>query len=220
MRNNQSEQRGRTGAPLPTLAPCGHAASKVYPGLPEYEYPSPVSVRNTFLNVEIGRPPSIDEFYQERGLRSAPGSAFGIPPGLNSGIAGSQVTEEDDFVPAREKMQENTPKAQPSQPGSTVAVTQWPRTMSGDGLEEFISAGLGVVDVSGKAPSLKEMPPPPPPERAPQFIIPESLPPLPNGREKDAADVPVPVKLAQAEVVATPAPSTGALGMSASTVCP
>ena len=120
-----------------------------------------------------------------------------LEQGLNSGIAGSQVTEEallllhtalrpsegrgggwgggpllashtsfpfctaiaatlwtlsagngqeDDFVPAREKMQENTPKArssaqdsalidllarprkaQPSQPGSTVAVTQWPR---------------------------------------------------------------------------------------------
>ncbi|CAE7790933.1 unnamed protein product [Symbiodinium sp. CCMP2592] len=185
----------------PATVSTSASPMKVYAGLPDYEYPSPVSVRNTFLNVEIGRPPSIDEFYQERGLRSAPGSAFGIPPGLDSGITGSQVTDEEDFVPRKENMQDNSPKATTasSQPGSTIAVTQWPRTMSGDGLEEFISLGLGVVDISGQAPSLKEMPPPPPAERAPQFVIPESLPPLPTGsRDKDAADLPVPVKLAQA----------------------
>lgn len=185
----------------PATVSTAASPMKVYAGLPDYEYPSPVSVRNTFLNVEIGRPPSIDEFYQERGLRSAPGSAFGIPPGLDSGITGSQVTDEDDFVPRKENMQDNSPKATTasSQPGSTIAVTQWPRTMSGDGLEEFISLGLGVVDISGQAPSLKEMPPPPPAERAPQFVVPESVPPLPTGsRDKDAADLPVPVKLAQA----------------------
>ena len=35
--------------------PAGIYSAKVIPGLPEIEYPSPVSVRNTFLDTDIGR---------------------------------------------------------------------------------------------------------------------------------------------------------------------
>eukprot|EP00435_Cladocopium_sp_Y103_P023952 s2517_g5.t2 len=149
---------------------------KVIPGLPEIEYPSPVSVRNTFLDTDIGRPPSLDEFFQERLLRSAPGSA--LP---QSKMFDSQVDEEPEFLPS------TTP----------VIPTAWPRTMSGEGLEDFFAAvGVaGVTDIStGQSPSAKEMPPPPPMQNAPQFVAAE-LPPLPAGGY--ASDLPVPVKLAQ-----------------------
>lgn len=160
---------------------------KVIPGLPEIEYPSPVSVRNTFLDTDIGRPPSLDEFYEERALRSAPGSAFGH---FGSKAFDSQVDEEPEFVPRAESKQKSVPQMTPVMP------TAWPRTMSGEGLEDFLAAvGVaGVTDVSGKSPSAKEMPPPPPSQKAPQFEATE-LPPLPASGY--AADLPVPVKLAQ-----------------------
>lgn len=40
--------------------------------LPEYEYPVPVIVRNTFIETKVGRPVSLDEFFQERRIRSCP----------------------------------------------------------------------------------------------------------------------------------------------------
>mmetsp|Transcript_43217 Transcript_43217/g.87107 ORF Transcript_43217/g.87107 Transcript_43217/m.87107 type:complete len:412 (+) Transcript_43217:116-1351(+) len=49
-------------------------------GLPEFEYPSPLFVKNTFIDTDIGRPFSIDGFYEERQLRSCPGSALFGPP--------------------------------------------------------------------------------------------------------------------------------------------
>merc|ERR1712093_857743 len=40
--------------------------------LPDYEYPVPVIVRNTFIETQVGRPESLDEFFQERRIRSCP----------------------------------------------------------------------------------------------------------------------------------------------------
>jgi len=39
---------------------------------PGYEYPSQLKVRNTFLGTAPDRPPSLEGFFQERGVRSAP----------------------------------------------------------------------------------------------------------------------------------------------------
>ncbi|CAE8714455.1 unnamed protein product, partial [Polarella glacialis] len=41
----------------------------------------PVCVRNTFTDLQIGRPPSLDGFFQERLVRSAPGSKVEEPGG-------------------------------------------------------------------------------------------------------------------------------------------
>jgi len=43
--------------------------------LPEYEYPVPVVVRNTFIETQNGRSVSLDEFFQERRIRSCPVAA-------------------------------------------------------------------------------------------------------------------------------------------------
>jgi hypothetical protein len=40
--------------------------------LPEIDYPVPVIVRNTFIETQLGRPDSLDEFYRERQIRSSP----------------------------------------------------------------------------------------------------------------------------------------------------
>ncbi|CAE8638102.1 unnamed protein product, partial [Polarella glacialis] len=48
--------------------------------LPEIMYPVPVAVRNTFVDVAVGRDPSLDGFFQERQVRSCPGSEIlGLP---------------------------------------------------------------------------------------------------------------------------------------------
>lgn len=36
------------------------------------EYPGPICVRNTFIDMQFGRPPSLDGFFMERLVRSAP----------------------------------------------------------------------------------------------------------------------------------------------------
>mmetsp|Transcript_4090 Transcript_4090/g.6323 ORF Transcript_4090/g.6323 Transcript_4090/m.6323 type:complete len:244 (+) Transcript_4090:73-804(+) len=40
--------------------------------LPEYDYPTPVFVRNTFLDTPVVRPFSLDEFVKERRIQSCP----------------------------------------------------------------------------------------------------------------------------------------------------
>jgi len=40
--------------------------------LPEYDYPTPIFVRNTFLATPVVRPLSLDEFVKERRIRSCP----------------------------------------------------------------------------------------------------------------------------------------------------
>lgn len=47
--------------------------------LPEFEYPVPFTIRNTFVDTGIGRPLSLDEFYEERKIKSCPVEP---PPGL------------------------------------------------------------------------------------------------------------------------------------------
>lgn len=65
-------------------------------GLPEYDYPTPWSiaestnltgndfptplvVKNTFVNFDIGRPASLEEFFEERLTKSCPGSGVSMP---------------------------------------------------------------------------------------------------------------------------------------------
>lgn len=50
----------------------GFSASGQHAGLPNYEYPVPVIVRNTFIETQVGRPDSLEEFFEERRIRSSP----------------------------------------------------------------------------------------------------------------------------------------------------
>jgi len=60
----------------------GHNAQVARPsGLPEFEYPVPYNIRNTFVDTGLARPLSLDEFYKERRVHSCPVD----PPGLGMG---------------------------------------------------------------------------------------------------------------------------------------
>jgi len=56
----------------------------------DFEYPADLMVRNTFYDYPLERPPSLDGFYQDRQIKSAPGSK--IEAVFGSGLSnGNQV---------------------------------------------------------------------------------------------------------------------------------
>lgn len=58
--------------------PCQLASKWSFsgPSLPEYEYPVPLLIRNTFIDTETERPLSLHEFFQERRIHSCPPTAL------------------------------------------------------------------------------------------------------------------------------------------------
>lgn len=72
-----------TGSLSPCISPLpSRAEGEIHSGgLPDYEYPVPFFVRNTFIDAGVARPLSLDEFYEERRIHSCPVEA---PPGLGS----------------------------------------------------------------------------------------------------------------------------------------
>jgi len=76
--SSQSEVSPRDAEPCSPLDQLSAVASRARSsaGLPDFEYPAPIFVKNTFLNLDLGRPLSMDGCYEERQLHSCPGSAF------------------------------------------------------------------------------------------------------------------------------------------------
>jgi len=70
------------------------SSSSINSALPQYEYPVTFVVRNTFIDAEVVRPLSLDDFFQERRIHSCP-------------VA---TAEEDSHL---EEIQEEVPTAQP-----------------------------------------------------------------------------------------------------------
>jgi len=81
----------------PPLSPPLYPADAL--GLPQYDYPTPWSIeqapplhtmdypqpfilKNTFMGFDVGRPLSLEGFYEERQTKSCPASGIGLPPGL------------------------------------------------------------------------------------------------------------------------------------------
>jgi len=54
--------------------------------LPEYDYPVPLLVKNTFIDTDVWRPASLCDFFQQRQVQSCPTSAIGAPPGLEDEV--------------------------------------------------------------------------------------------------------------------------------------
>lgn len=221
----------------PSCAATSTTASPVkakVSGLPDIEYPSPLNVQNTFLNVPTARPASLDAFYEERGFRSCPSSAIGVPPGLLQSTAseGAQEGEdeaeedEDDFVPKKnlefdgkldgkpredKSVLEIAGEDRSSQPGPSPLPSPlnaglpmyWPRTMSADGLEDFMASINTVIPAlpaaqPTDAAAARMLVPPPPTQRAPEFLPPQHMPPPPPAAaQEDGAETPVPLRLAQ-----------------------
>jgi len=66
-----SRESGRNNLPVPGNATCPRSLE-----LPDYEYPVPFVIRNTFIETKVGRPESLDEFYEERRIHSCPAAEF------------------------------------------------------------------------------------------------------------------------------------------------
>jgi len=83
----------------PSPAP---ATNKSRPKLPEYDYPVPLIVKNTFIDTELWRPSSLDGFLQERKIQSCPVSAVNMPPGLEDEVqavmAAAQISRAIDMA--------------------------------------------------------------------------------------------------------------------------
>jgi len=111
-------------------------------GFPDIEYPSPLVVKNTFLAAHLGRPASLDDFFEKRQCRSQPGSGIMLPPGLSSdatdGTDGStKATDDEARAPGKEEETFATPQGSPSATAEQPRL--WPSTMSGETLEAMIS---------------------------------------------------------------------------------
>lgn len=66
----QAEQPALDGPAYVTTSGPGLSVQSSRPGLPDFEYPAPYSVTNTFIHAKVGREPSLDGFYHERQLVS------------------------------------------------------------------------------------------------------------------------------------------------------
>jgi len=97
---SRSTSAGSSNGRHTSSKPASPAEQYLYPvhavGLPEYDYPTPwsiqqapkqqdtmpVMVKNTFIGTDVGRPSSLDGFFQERQTKSCPASGISLPPGL------------------------------------------------------------------------------------------------------------------------------------------
>jgi len=84
------------GADLCRQGPGRASSSSIHSALPEYEYPVTFVVRNTFIDTQVVRPLSLDDFFQERRIHSCP-----------------VATAEDVEDSRLEEIQEEVPTAQP-----------------------------------------------------------------------------------------------------------
>merc|ERR1719162_2607589 len=67
---SRSTSAGSRRSGEPHRQGSGHVLSSFNSDLPEYEYPVPVFVRNTFIDTQMVRPLSLDEFFEERRIQS------------------------------------------------------------------------------------------------------------------------------------------------------
>eukprot|EP00440_Ansanella_granifera_P035775 gb/GFBE01038806.1/.p1 GENE.gb/GFBE01038806.1/~~gb/GFBE01038806.1/.p1 ORF type:complete len:373 (+),score=77.71 gb/GFBE01038806.1/:1-1119(+) len=127
-------------------------------GLPDFEYPSPFVVRNTFLE-EAHQLGSLADFMIERQAKSCPASGIGLPPGLSSASSGfgSSITDASSSPPPAYEpvMARSQTGAVPPPP--PMAPPSFPPAAQIPALPAFVP------------------PPPPAPAQAPKLRIAEAL---------------------------------------------
>jgi len=215
---SRSTSPGSTRSPsLATTSTSASPAKAKVAGLPDIEYPGALSVQNTFLNLPSARPASLEGFYQERGFRSCPASAIDPPPGLLASDVPQEAEEEEALQAQRQaekRVADKEVEVSQKDPSSPKVCPQyWPRTMSGDGLEDLLaSMALSPDELQALSPN-KMIPqdlspatpdrspakclPPPPATRAPDFLPTRSPSPPPPPSFSQATELPVPLRLAQ-----------------------
>jgi len=140
-------------------------------GLPDFEYPSPFVVHNTFLDTkDVKNLGSLAEFMPDRLAKSCPASGMGCPPGLSS-VSQSFASGLSSFMGEAEEKQEAEwlpvpPPYEPVLPHLRCGVPPPPPLM----------AAPGLAPPQQLPPAMEAFVPPPPPMQAPQLRIWEALP--------------------------------------------
>jgi len=70
--DSRSTSAGSRSSGEPIRQVTGRGLPNVTATLPEYEYPVPVVIRNTFIDTQVPRPLSLEEFFEERRIHSCP----------------------------------------------------------------------------------------------------------------------------------------------------
>jgi hypothetical protein len=100
-------------------------------------------VRNTFINLPVGRPLSMDEDFYEREVGSCPATVVRAPPGL---IPWPRMPSFDALDYPDVAL--CSPLPSPELPHASPLV-HWPRTMSGDCLQDFLAVAHWPRTMSG-----------------------------------------------------------------------
>jgi len=69
---SRSTSAGSHQSGEPYQQSSGRSLSSLLSDLPEYEYPMPFVIRNTFIDTQVVRPLSLDDFFEERRILSCP----------------------------------------------------------------------------------------------------------------------------------------------------
>lgn len=94
------------------------------PGLPEFEYPASVLVKNTFLHTGCPRPLSMESSYEEREIHSCPASGLGLSSpfsGFSSGVGARLPSPLRPFESPTTTHVDSTPTRHLRSPGETLA---------------------------------------------------------------------------------------------------
>jgi len=86
-----SSDEGAFSLDLPAIAGPAKLSCVEASVLPEFDHPSAFFVKNTFIHAAIGRPLSLDEFYEERRLRSCPVSMIVADPSSEESVANHAI---------------------------------------------------------------------------------------------------------------------------------
>jgi len=70
--DSRSTSAGSRSSGEPLQQGSGRCATFTNVALPDYEYPVPVIIRNTFIDAQVPRPLSLDDFFEERRIHSCP----------------------------------------------------------------------------------------------------------------------------------------------------
>lgn len=105
--------------PFPMVAP---KKPGLVNGLPECGYPAPFAIPSPFVDMNIGRPFSLDDFYEERRVHSCP---IGPPPGLEPESVAADTLLGQALTAAGRTMKASIAAAAAAQPAAATVTQGW-----------------------------------------------------------------------------------------------
>lgn len=159
-RNTYVSESSSSPALTVTASPAEACGAAAVVGLPEMDYPSLFSVKNTFVHADIGRPLSLDGFYTERMVHSCPASGI-------------------DVASADEELHKGTAATDlelPQAPG--CAAVQWPSHIPPPPMQPLVLEDVVLQQRARPAPPFLAASSLPVAAVAPVLLLAEAIPPV------------------------------------------